>query len=157
MKVQDLMTSPVQSCGVDTNLAAAAGMMWDSDCGILPVVDRSGKVVGMISDRDICMAVATKGRKASEIAVWESITGKVFSCLPEDDIHNALKMMAENRVRRLPVVDRDGALLGVLAVNDVILHAGAGGGAGKKPELSATELVTTLRAICQHRMMKAAA
>lgn len=156
MKVQDLMTSPVQCCTGDSNLAAAAGMMWDSDCGILPVVDQNGKVVGMISDRDICMAAATKGRKASEIAVWESITGKVVSCLPEDDIRTALKMMAENRVRRLPVVDKDGILLGILGINDVVLHAGAGSG-GKKPELSATDVVATLRAICQHRLLKSAA
>jgi len=67
MKVKDFMNSPVQCCGPDTNLAAAAGMMWDSDCGILPVVDREGKVIGLITDRDICMAVATKHRLASDI------------------------------------------------------------------------------------------
>lgn len=62
MKVQDIMTPEVQSCGLDTNLSTAAKMMWDSDCGTLPVVSREGKVLGMVTDRDICMSVATKNK-----------------------------------------------------------------------------------------------
>lgn len=154
MNVKDVMTSPVQYCSVDTNLAAAAGMMWDSDCGVLPVVDRSGKVIGMITDRDICIAVATKSRLASEISVWETITGKVVSVAPEDEVHDALKAMAANRVRRLPVVDQDGILCGVVTLNDLVLQAGAG--RGKAPDISHADIVDTLLAISRHRILQAA-
>ncbi len=155
MKVQDVMTSPVQSCTVDTNLAAAAGMMWDSDCGVLPVVDLAGRVIGMISDRDICMAVATKKRLASEIATWEVVTGKVVSCRPEDQIRNALKAMADNRLRRLPVVDNDGTLIGILAINDIVLLAEKGS-QGNMHDLSYSDVVETLKAISKHRVLTAA-
>ena len=76
MNVQDIMTSDVQCSGPDTNLAAAAHMMWDSDCGALPVLNVQGEVIGMITDRDICMATATKNKPPLEITVWETISGK---------------------------------------------------------------------------------
>ncbi|MDH5195194.1 MAG: CBS domain-containing protein [Nitrospira sp.] len=82
MKVHDIMTSDAQCCGPDTNLAAAAKMMWDSDCGALPVLNAQGRVMGMITDRDICMAAATKNKPPSEITVWETTSGKAFRCLP---------------------------------------------------------------------------
>ncbi|MEW6544882.1 MAG: CBS domain-containing protein [Nitrospirota bacterium] len=65
MKVRDVMTSPVQYCAPETNPAEAATKMWDSDCGILPVVDSTGRVVGLITDRDICMAAATRRKPVS--------------------------------------------------------------------------------------------
>ncbi len=155
MKVRDIMTSPVQSCTADTNLAAAAGQMWDSDCGFLPVIDHAGKVIGAITDRDICIAVATKGRAARDVSVWETISGKLYACSPEDDVHEALKVMAANRVRRLPVVDEDGTLLGVLALNDLILAAQPGKKGGPSA-LSFDDVMNTLRAISAHRVLMAA-
>ena len=155
MKVRDVMTGGVKSCGPDTNLAAAAMIMWENDCGAVPVVDGAGKVVGMITDRDICMAAATKNREASRIAVVEVITGNVFSCRPEDDLSVALKMMRNEQVRRLPVVNGDGELCGVLSVNDVLLRAEVAGGK-KTQELSYAEAVDTLKSICEHRAPQAA-
>lgn len=76
----------------DMNLALAAKMMWDSDCGVLPVVNEEGRVIGMITDRDICMAIATKGRPASNITVWETRSGQLYSFRPQDDIHDALNV-----------------------------------------------------------------
>lgn len=154
MKVRDVMTGGVKSCGPDTNLAAAAMIMWESDCGAVPVLDDAGKVIGMITDRDICMAVVTKGREASRIAVGEVITGDVFSCRPEDDLSDALKTMRNERVRRLPVVDGDGELRGILSVNDVLLRAEVAGGK-KTPALSYAEAVDTLKSICEHRAPQA--
>ena len=146
MKVQDIMTSDAKTCGLDTNLAAAAMIMWDSDCGTVPVVDSEGKVLGMITDRDICMAAATKHRDAALISVGEVISGKVFACDPEDDIKAALKIMQNEKVRRLPVVDSDGALRGILSVNDIVLHAGKTEDK-KTPEITYEDAVITLRAI----------
>jgi len=152
MKVQDIITSDVQYCGPDTNLAAAAKMMWDSDCGALPVLNVEGHVMGMITDRDICMAAATKNKPASDITVWETISGKVHTCQPSDDVHTALDIMKREKVRRLPVVDEDGVLQGIVAMNDFVLLAADAKGA-KAPAVSYEDVVRTMKAISMHRAL----
>jgi CBS domain-containing protein len=152
MKVKDIMTSPVQYCGPDTNLAAAAMKMWDSDCGVLPVVDSEGKVIGMITDRDICMAAATRHRDVAEFSVWETTAGNVYACSPDDDVRDALKTMAEHRVRRLPVVNGDGLLLGILCMNDLILQAQESKGK-KAPDLPYERVMNALKVISAHRVL----
>jgi CBS-domain-containing membrane protein len=150
MKVQDVMNSKVQSCQPTTNLAAAAAVMWDHDCGALPVVDEAGQVLGMITDRDIAIAAATKGRPAGEISVREVISGTVYSCAPDDDIHAALKTMRQSKVRRLPVANAAGQLQGILCMNDIALRAEEVHGK-HVPELSYDDAVSTLKAVCEHR------
>jgi len=152
MKVQDIMTSDVQCCGPDTNLAAAAKMMWDSDCGALPVLNVQGQVRGMITDRDICMAAATKNKPASDITVWETVSGKVSTCNMSDDVRTALDIMKREKVRRLPVVNEDGVLQGIVAMNDFVLLAGEAKG-GKAPGLSYEDVVRTMKAISAHRAL----
>ena len=152
MKVQDIMTSDVQCCGPDTNLAAAAKMMWDSDCGALPVLNVEGRVMGMITDRDICMAAATKNRSASDITVWETVSGKAYTCQMSDDVHTALDIMKRDKVRRLPVVDEDGVLQGIVAINDFVLLAGETK-AGKLPSISYEDVLRTMKAISAHRVL----
>jgi CBS domain-containing protein len=155
MKVQDIMTSEVQCCSPDTNLAAAAKMMWDSDCGALPVLNVEGKVLGVITDRDICMAAATKNRPPSQITVWETITPRAFTCQPTEDVHVALDLMKRKQVRRLPVVDEDGTLQGVVCINDLILQAAAAHGK-KAADLSIEDVMSTLKGISAHRVLAAA-
>jgi len=152
MKVQDIMTSDVQCCSPDTNLAAAAKMMWDSDCGALPVLNVEGQVMGMITDRDICMATATKNKPASDITVWETVSGKARTCHISDDVHTALDIMKREKVRRLPVVDEDGVLQGIVAMNDFVLLAGEAKG-GKVPALSYEDVVRTMKTISAHRVL----
>jgi CBS domain-containing protein len=152
MKVQDIITSDVQCCGPDTNLAAAAKMMWDSDCGALPVLNVEGHVLGMITDRDICMAAATKNKPASDITVWETVSGKVYTCQLSDDVHTAMDTMKRERVRRLPVVDEDGVLQGIVAMNDFVLLAAEAKGA-KAPAVSYEDVVRTMKAISTHRAL----
>jgi CBS domain-containing protein len=148
MKVQDVMTYDVRTCRPETNLAEAAMQMWRGDCGILPVVVGGEKVVGMITDRDICMAAATKHREPANIRVKEVISGKVYGCSPDTEIHEALKIMQQNQVRRLPIISaEDGRLAGILSMNDVALKAKT----ERKAELSAEDVENTLRAICTHR------
>ena len=151
MKVKEIMTANPKACTLTDNLAEAARLMWEADCGIVPVVAESGKVVGLITDRDICMSAMIKGRTESNIAVEDAISGKLFACRPEDDIHTALKTMRENKVRRLPVVAADGKLQGMLSMNDVVLKA-AEAGDKKTPELSYGDVVNTYKSICQHRL-----
>jgi CBS domain-containing protein len=148
MKVQDVMTYDVQTCRPETNLADAAMRMWRNDCGVLPVIADGAKVVGMITDRDICMASATKHRDPANIRVGEVASGKVYSCSPDTEIHEALKIMQRKQVRRLPIISpEDGRLKGILSMNDVALKEQG----GAKAELSAEDVEQTLRAICAHR------
>jgi CBS domain-containing protein len=151
MKVQDVMTYDVQSCSPETNLSAAAMQMWRGDFGVLPVV-ASGKVVGIITDRDICMAAATKHRDPERIRVKEVISGKVYGCSPDTDIREALKIMRAKQVRRLPIVSaEDGSICGLLSLNDIALRAQD----SKGEELSSQDVEETLKAICAHRTVKA--
>ncbi|MGH9945089.1 MAG: CBS domain-containing protein, partial [Pyrinomonadaceae bacterium] len=119
MKVSDIMTGDVRACRPENNLAEAARVMWERDCGSVPVVDTSNRVVGMVTDRDICMAVATQNRLASEIRAGEIGLRQVITCSPEADVAAALALMQREQVRRLPVVDAQGALVGILSLHDV--------------------------------------
>ena len=152
MKVKDIMTSGAKSCMPETSLAEAASLMWGNDCGALPVLGGEGKVVGMITDRDICFGAATKNLAPSEVSVGEVITGQVFACSPDDDIGVALMTMRRERVRRLPVLAEDGTLEGVVSMYDVVLRAEQPSD-GLAPELSYGDVVETYKAICAHHLL----
>ena len=152
MKVQDIMTANVETCSPDSDLGAAATAMWKRDCGSVPVVDNERKVVGMITDRDICMAVATRNKLASEIKVGEVISGKVYACAPDDDVRDALETMQSAQMRRLPVVDADGVLYGILSINDVVLHSKKG---RSKKHVSHRDAMATLKILSEHRATEA--
>jgi CBS domain-containing protein len=149
MKVQDVMTSPARSCTPDATLVTAAQTLWDNDCGTLPVLDSEGRPVGMITDRDICMALARKNRFPGDIRVREVMSPHPFLCKPSDDIENALTTMARRRVRRLPVIDARGALVGIVSVNDVAAGAAAGRAAGRGADEIHRQVVEALLAICE--------
>src|SRR5262245_29692720 len=104
MKVKDLMTTEVKFCGLETNLAAATELMWNNDCGILPIVE-AGQVIGVITDRDICIALGTRSRHAAEVVTASVVSPSVFVCSADDDVKTALAKMKKERVRRLPVTD----------------------------------------------------
>jgi CBS domain-containing protein len=144
------MTSNVAACRPETNLAAAAGLMWHYDCGVIPVVDGDKKVVGVITDRDICMAVAMNNRFASEIAVREVISGEVFACTPDDEVSQALATMQRRKVLRLPVVNQDGTLQGILSMNDIVSRA-EDGRESMGDGISYAEVVNTRKVIGEHR------
>ena len=142
MKVQDIMTRSVSFCRTDTDLAVASRIMWDNDCGILPVLDGRQIVVGVITDRDICVAVGAKQQAARDIRVGDCISENLYSCSPDADIKEALKFMQTKRVRRLPVIELDGLLLGIISISDVMLRAERG-------VISCEEIVETYKAICE--------
>jgi len=151
MKVRDVMTADVQACQPDTDLAAVTKLMWDHDCGFVPVVDRAGTVVGAITDRDICIAAATRGLPPAQIAAFQVMSSPVRACLPSDTITNVLATMKQFKVRRLPVIDANGLLKGVVSMNDIVLATEH----SKGPALKA--IVSTLAAICEHRTATSAA
>lgn len=149
MKVKDLMTTSPAACTPTNTLADAAGMMWQHDCGVLPVVTEGGKVVGLITDRDICMAALLNRRQLIHIAVEEVASGRVFACRDQDDVREALTTMQENKVRRLPVLDTQGYLEGMLSINDIVLRADESKDK-KVPEIPYAEVMKTYKSICQH-------
>ena len=151
MKVRDVMTSDVGYCQPNTTLANAAMIMWQRDCGVVPVVNEQKQVVGMITDRDICIAVTMQNRLASEIQVSEIISSQVKSCQPGDDVEDALKTMKKRQLRRLPVTTKDGVLLGIISIGD-LLNAGKGKEI-KKMLLTALREISSFRPIHLHEIV----
>ena len=122
MKVGNLMNPNVETVRAGDDLAQAAMVMWRKDCGFAPVVD-DGRVVGVITDRDICMASATKHEAPEAIAVRDTMASQVFTCRVDDEIESALGLMKERQVHRLPVLDGDDRLAGVISFSDVVRQA----------------------------------
>jgi len=146
MRVREVMVGTPYTCPKDANLGVATEMMWKANCGFLPVTEPGGRVCGVITDRDICMALGTRNKLAGQVKVEEVMSHRLYACLPDDEIHVALLTMREGRVRRLPVLDADKKIVGVLSMDDVLLHA-EGSASGKVVELSTDEVVRTYRAI----------
>jgi CBS domain-containing protein len=147
MKVKDAMTKEVRTCGLDSPLSEVARIMWRRDCGVIPVLDK-GEVIGVITDRDICIAAGCKNVPLAGITVGEVMTRKLYSCLPDTDIREALETMREKQVRRLPVVDANGKLCGILSLDDVAIKARK---VANPAELSSEDIENTLEAICRQR------
>lgn len=121
MKVKDAMKTDVAFCSTDDSLMKVADTMRIRDCGVVPIVDDAQKVVGMLTDRDICLAIAARNRKASDVKASELIKGVIISCLADDDLENALRKMRKYRIKRLAVVDRNDVLSGILSIADALL------------------------------------
>ena len=151
MKVKDAMMGTPYYCQSDTNLGSAAELMWIGNCGFLPVMDANGKIVGVVTDRDVCIGLGTRNRLPGDVTVREVMSNRLFACSPEDDVHVALRTMQEGGVRRLPVIVQNGTLVGVISVDDLLLRAEAPG-IGRQPELSTEEVTRTCRAIDQRRI-----
>jgi len=143
MKVKDIMTKDPVTCTPDTTVAEAAHLMWENDCGILPVVD-DGEIEGVVTDRDMYIALATRDTRAANLKVGAVATKTVVSCVPEDDVHQALTFMRQGLVHRLPVVGFGGRVLGIVSMNDLVMAAGVDG------TLTSEEVLDALKAICGH-------
>jgi len=146
MRVEEVMHHPVVTCSVDDNLGTAARLMWEQDCGALPVVDQDGRVNAMITDRDICMAAYTKGLRLEEIPVRSAMSKEQFSCHAADRVTEAERLMREKQVRRLPVVDAEGRPLGILTLNDLAREAGRV--PGRRAMAADADLLKTLAGVC---------
>jgi CBS domain-containing protein len=116
--VRSLMTTHVRTCRSDDSLVRAAQLMWETDCGAVPILSYD-RVVGVITDRDVCMASYTQGRRLGDIRVDSAMSKVLFSCGPDESVGAALATMADKRVRRLPVLNENGKLLGIISISDV--------------------------------------
>lgn len=122
MQVRDIMTTAIWSCPDNASVASAANTMLDHNCGFVPVVSGEGDVVGVLTDRDICMALVRKDVRPSELPVGEISKGSIAMCSPSDEIHVAIQIMEASKVRRLPVVE-GGKLRGIVSMTDVFRNA----------------------------------
>ncbi len=153
MKVEQLMTKAPCVCTSSSTLNDAARVLWETDCGIVPIVERSDgveRVVGVLTDRDICMAAYTTGQKLEEIAVERVMSKELRTCSPSTSIETAEKTMRASQIRRLPVVDDGGGILGILSLGDIAREAGRGRGR-KAPGVTVSKVGSTLGAIVQPR------
>lgn len=146
MKIESVMTRRVVAARADTELAHVARLMWDNDCGSVPVVDAEDKVVGILTDRDLCMGANFSGRALRELRAASCMASEVVTCRPGDSVASVAKLMGTKKVRRVPVTDAAGRLLGLVSVGD-ILNAATRSAAKEREQLQAA-LVEALSAIC---------
>ena len=151
MKVQDVMSMSAVTCTAEEPLHAVAQKMWDHDCGCVPVVDREGRALAMITDRDICMAALTTGKALAELRVAGSMSKQVVSCLPQEDLQAAAQRMGKHGVRRLPVVDGTGKLVGILSLNDLAAAIAEGSPPALTNNVAAAQALRVLEAVSRHR------
>jgi CBS domain-containing protein len=147
MKIDELMRREVVSCGIDDSLQEAARSMWEHDCGAIPVVDGVDHVVGVVTDRDICMAAYTQGLPLREIPVTTAMADSVVTLRPDDLVVDATRLMGEQQIRRIPITTVDGRLVGMLTLSDVVREAA-------RPDRQTDgimNLVTTIAAIGRGR------
>ena len=119
MKIENLMTKDVRTCRATDSLSDAAQAMWQGDLGCLPVVDDSNSVVGILTDRDVLMASHLRGAPLWMIAVGEAMASVVFTVSANDSVSDVLARMQTAQVRRLPVVSKDGELVGIVSLGQL--------------------------------------
>ena len=149
MVVKDIMNKTVATCRPESDLASAIETMRERECGFLPVVDSHGIVVGIVTDRDVCLAGGTKHRPLARVSVKETMSHPVFSCFPDENVKVVLATMAKHRVRRLPVLNKSGHLEGVLSIDDIVQAPRRRGGP------TAEDIVAALKGIYTHRTIEA--
>lgn len=147
MRVKDIMSTPAQTCHADTDLGTVAGMMWEHDSGFIPVISSAGTVLGLVTDRDICIAAATRRLPPGHISAAQAMSETVHACFPDDAVGVALASMRQFKVRRLPVVDSSGVIKGVISLNDIARAAGA------RRDVPAKDVIATLADICEPRAL----
>jgi CBS domain-containing protein len=146
MKISELMTRPVHACRTTDTLDLAARLMWENDIGSVVVVDDTGQVVGMVTDRDACMAAFTCGAALHDIPVTTAMAKNVVTCGPSDSETAVAETMAKHKIRRIPVVDEGKQPVGVVSLNDLARTMARG------RDVPATSVAGTLAAISEHRV-----
>lgn len=146
MKIKEVMSQPPVTCPTSATLDNAARLMWEFDCGVVPVVDEKGHVAGVVTDRDICMAAYTQGKPLHLIGVTSAMAKDVVTVNAGESVETVEQLMREKLVRRLPVLDGDSMIVGLVSMNDLARLA-----ARAKRSTVDRELVSTLAAVCEPR------
>lgn len=149
MKIKSCMNPDIRSIHAAETLQQAARIMWEADCGALPVLNDEKQAIGMITDRDIAMAGFIQGLPLSDIPVKSVMSKTLVSISPEQDLAEAEHLMQANQLRRLPVINSKKQLVGILSLNDIA--AAYKRDSGK--QVKANEVADTLASICTHRTL----
>jgi CBS domain-containing protein len=148
VKIRELMTKNVETAPPETTLAAAADTLYRKDCGAIVVTSRAGELLGIATDRDMFIALGTRDRLPSELTLGSVMSKSPLTCGADEDVKAGLERMRRAKVRRLPVIDGKGAVLGLLSLDDLARCAAP---AGAKGGLSEDDVVATLKSICEPR------
>ena len=147
MNVREVMCKNVVSCDASCTLDDVAKMMWDNDCGSIPIVDDQNKPVGMVTDRDIAMSATLAHRPLWEIKTGDVNNGRAaIICEQVDDVKTALATMKDQQVRRLAVVNESGELSGMLSIGDLLKFSAYQKGA----KLPYKDTMATLKTVTGH-------
>jgi CBS domain-containing protein len=142
------MSQPAITCHVNDPLNVAAQRMWDHDCGAIAVVNDEGHLTGMITDRDICMAALMQSRPLDELLVNAAMSKRVVAVRPQQALREVEELMAKHQIRRIPVIDEEDCLVGMISLNDLARESA-------QPDTRITQglakVAHTLAAICAHR------
>jgi CBS-domain-containing membrane protein len=149
MNISDVCIEGVWFCRPNDPLATAAGVMWHHNCGAVPVLDEADRLVGVVTDRDLAIAMATRGWQASQTSVGEVMSGSTVSCRYRDSVREVLRIMRDTQLRRLPVLDERGALTGMVSVKDIIRSVQELPAKATREGLL-QEVILTLMSISQH-------
>jgi CBS domain-containing protein len=150
MRVDERMTKNVKCCSAGDSLAEAARLLWEHDCGCAPVVDGNGRLQGILTDRDICMAAYTTGRGLHELHVADIMARNIATARPQESLQQAEMIMRARGVRRLPVVNEQHRVVGMLSCNDLCRWVDDGGSNGSQHH-DAVHLVGTLATVGRPR------
>lgn len=145
MRVEQLMKRSLRTCQREDSLDRAAQAMWESNSGCVPVVDAGGCLVGVVTDRDICMAAHFQGGPLYALKVHEAMSRSVLTCKPQDTVADAEAFMRSNRVYEVPIIDEANHVVGVLSLGD--LASGEEGPA--RSEGPFNEISRTLDGVCR--------
>jgi len=148
MFVSEIMHRGARTCSEHETLDRVARIMWEEDCGCVPIVDDAGKVVAMITDRDVCMAAYLQGQPLAKIVARSAASKTVTTIHASATVESLEALMRDRQIRRVPVVDDDQRPVGIVSLNDLVCHAHPGG--RRREGLSAESIARTLAAICQH-------
>lgn len=125
MKIQEVMTTSPKCCVPSDTASKAARIMKDMDTGIVPIIEneQSRRLVGVVTDRDLCLKVIAEGQDPHSVQVSRCMTPTLVCCTPDDDLQKALDLIRDNQVRRIPVVDQDGIIQGMVSMADMVQRA----------------------------------
>lgn len=145
MNIEQVMNKAVHACSPQDSAKHAAQLMWDQDIGCLPVIDQNRKPVAMVTDRDLLMASHLSGKRLETLSVGEAMSKQLHVARVGESLQAVTELMRAKQVRRLPVVDNQGKLAGIVSLNDLALAG------GRNREVKAEDVAATLASICQPR------
>ena len=124
MKCRDIMTKYLKMCRADGNATDAVKIMEELNCGAVPIVGENNELMGIVTDRDIAMYTTLHSKSHEKTLLKEFMSSDVITCHPDDDIDDAINKMKDYKIRRLPVVDDDNKVIGMISLGDIAVASG---------------------------------